>query len=232
MLKTLRGLTLGLACLLAFAGVRPAAASVVVSIDGNVATAQILLEDAGGNFYQADATITFDSPLNLTRESLNLTAELVDPNDPGLTSRLPNLLGAQVTVDPAFPVMITVEPPATPHLFTTSFDGPRGRHGGIVIHHTYTFEVHTHDLPCSSQSLYRLFKAPIGGLFDDVTNDVLQGSMRARGRGGAFSQFLVVIDPRSALLLAPVKIVALDLRIVAAALSDLLRGDLLDYSAK
>jgi len=233
MLKTLHGLTLGLACLLAVFGMRQAAADVIVSVEGNVATAQILLEDGGGNYYQADATITFDSPVNLTRESLNLTAEVVDPEDPGLTVRLPlNLLGAPVRVDPAFPVMITVEPPATPHLFTSSFDGPEDGTGVLSFTNTYEIEIHTHELVCTPDSQYRLFKAPLGGNFDDVTSELAMGSVRMRGRGGAFSQFLPVIDPRAAFGVATGKILVLNLRIVVAALSDLLRGDLLALLGK
>ncbi|HEY0230971.1 MAG TPA: DUF6689 family protein, partial [Dokdonella sp.] len=191
MLKTLRGLSFGLACLLASAGMRQAAATVVVSIDGNVAHADISLADQAGHTYEADVTITFDSPLNLTADSLNLTAQLVDPNDPSLIVRLPHLLFIPlVSIDPAFPMMITVEPPPTPHLFSSAFDGPEDGTGILSFINTYEFELHTHALACTPDSPYRLFKAPLGGDFDDITSDVASGSVRMRGRGGAFSQFL------------------------------------------
>src|SRR4029078_5809769 len=53
-------------------------ASVSVTIDGNTAVATISL-DGNGTTYEADVTIVFDTPLNLSAQSLNLTAELVDP---------------------------------------------------------------------------------------------------------------------------------------------------------
>ena len=87
----------------------PAAwAQVSVVIDGDTAYATISLE-GNGTTYEADVTIVFDTPLNLSAQSLNLTAELVDPDQ--IQERLPpiqcglTLLGPPcVTVDPAFPV--------------------------------------------------------------------------------------------------------------------------------
>ncbi|MEP7044185.1 MAG: DUF6689 family protein [Dokdonella sp.] len=233
MLKTIRGWICALALLLGMAGMREAAATVVVDIEGNVAHAQISLQGTNGVTYDGDVTITFDSPLNLTAESLNLTAQLVDPNDPTLRLRLPNLLGIpSVSIDPAFPVMITVEPPGTLQLFTSSFDGPEDGSGILSFINTYEFELHTHDLPCSADSPYRLFKAPLDGNFNDVTSAVVAGSVRMRGRGGAFSQFLPINDPRAPLVLALQKILDLDTRILVAALDDLLRGDLLGLLGK
>jgi hypothetical protein len=86
-------------------------------------------------------------------------------------------------------------------------------------------------------SSYRLFKAPIDDAFHDVTNDVMPGSVRVRGRGGAFSQFIVVTDPRydsvvDRLAVTTGKIADLNLRILAAALSDGLRLDLLGLLAQ
>jgi len=210
-----------------------ACAQVVVTVDGDTAYATISLEDNGGNRYEADVTIVFDTPLNLTPQSLNLTAELVDPA--AIDSRLPpNDLFGGVAVDPAFPVMITVEPVDYPWLFTSGFDGDEDGSGDLSFQNTYSIEVHTHDLQYTQNSPYRLFKAPVGGAFYDITNDVLKGSMRARGRGGAFSQFVVAKDTRNALLTVALldKIPKLHLRILAAALEDGLRLDLLALLAK
>lgn len=215
-----------------------ASAQVVVTVDGDTAYATISLTDNNGVAYDADVTIVFDSPENLTPQGLNLTAELVDPA--AIQSRLPGgdllclplLFCPPPTVDPAFPVMITVEPIDFPWLFLSGFDENETGTGDLSFRNTYQFDVHTHDLPYTEGSLYRLFKAPIGDQFADVTTDVLQGSMRARGRGGAFSQFIVVSDPRDQTTLALAKLVLLNTRILAAVLDDGLRLDLLGLVAK
>jgi len=213
-----------------------AAAQVVVTIDGDTAYATISLTDTNGITYDADVTIAFDTPQNLSVQSLNLTAELVDPDD--VQGRLPpdicGLLPPHpcITVDPAFPMMITVEPPAFPWLFTSGFDGDETGAGDLAFLNTYEFEIHTHDLAYTPMSPYRLFKAPLGGQFDDITDDVLSGSVRARGRHGAFSQFMVVKDTRCDLTVSLGKIVLLNLRILSAALDDVLRGDLLGLLAQ
>lgn len=208
-----------------------ASAQVVVTVDGDTAYATISLTDDNNVTYEADVTIVFDTPLNLTAQSLNLTAELVDPD--AVQGRI-NQVGCLlfplvpcVAVDPAFPVMITVEPTVVPWLFTSSFDGDEDGSGNLSFINTYEIEVHTHDLEYTAHSPYRMYKAPVGGVFNDITNDVLQGSMRARGRGAAFSQFLVVSDPRLDLTVVLLKLVDLNARILLAALSDGLRGDLL-----
>jgi hypothetical protein len=207
-----------------------ASAQVVVTIDGDTAYATISLTDDNNVTYEADVTIVFDAPLNLSAPSLNLTAELVDPNDLSRFCALPVLCG--ISIDPAFPVMITVEPLDIPWLFTSGFDGNETGAGTLSFINTYEFEVHTHDLVYQPGSQYRLFKAPLGEQFSDVTNDVLSGSVRARGRHGAFSQFMVVKDSRLQLTVALEKILALNVRILAAAINDLLRGDLLGLLAQ
>jgi len=221
---------------LSLAMVSAASAQVVVAIDGDTAHATISLTGNNGVTYDADVTIIFDTPENLTAQSLNLTAEVVDPA--AIQPRLPPGLCVLVilcdppSVDPAFPVMITVEPIDFPWLFYSGFDQNEDGSGDLSFRNTYQFEVHTHDLPYTEGSLYRLFKAPVGGSFEDVTTDVLQGSMRARGRGGAFSQFIVTSDPRDQLLLSSAKIAELNLRILAAVIDDGLRLDLLALLAK
>ena len=42
-----------------------------------------------------------------------------------------------------------------------------------------------------------MFKAPIGGPFRDITEEIAQGSVRARSTYGGFSQFLVLADLRA-----------------------------------
>jgi hypothetical protein len=215
---------LSLSCAAGCVWAKNSLASVVVTIDGNVAQADIHLSD-GTNDHSAIVTITFDSPLNLDVRSLNLTAELVNPNDPLITSRFASVAG--VVVDPAFPMLITVEPPSADWIFKTSMDGAEDGTGELSFLNTYEFEIHTHDLTFVPNSDYRILKAPVGGLFGDITEDVLSGSVRTRGRGAAFSQFIVVRDDRLTLVVALGKLVDLDVRILAAALSNALQGDLL-----
>jgi hypothetical protein len=167
--------------------VESARADVSVNVNGNIATAQIALPSTAQPTYTATVTITFDSVVNLTRGSLNLTAQMVNP---GTLTGLP--LG--VAVDPDFPVLVSVEPPVP--LFMNSFEPGEVGDGALRFFDTYEMEIHTADLVCgSSSSTYRLYKAPHGSTnFRDVTDGLYAGSVRARGRGGAFSQFLIVRD--------------------------------------
>jgi hypothetical protein len=220
---------LTLSCVMCCLSARPAMASVVVTIDGNVAHADISLDNGVGHTYQAEVTITFGAAVNLDVDTLNLTAELVNPA--ALASRLP----PGISVDPAFPMLITVEPPSFAWLFASGFDNAEDGSGDLSFLNTYEFEVHTHELTYAANSPYRVIKAPIGGNFHDFTEDVLPGSVRARGREGAFSQFLVGRDSNTnvltMLLVATNKLLALQLRVVAAALNNLLNGDLIGLLA-
>ncbi|MDR3388306.1 MAG: hypothetical protein P4L92_14750 [Rudaea sp.] len=188
-----------------------ATASVVVDITAtNTATATISITDANDIAYDAVVTIAFDNAVNLSADSLNLTATLIDPNNP------PATLPAGVSVDPAFPMLISVEPPVV--LFLNGFEANQTGNGGLAFYDTYQFEVHTADLSCSSMtSSYRLYKAPHGSTaFADITDGIYSGSVRARGRGGAFSQFLIVRDTRLPLLVATEKLANLTARLLAS----------------
>jgi hypothetical protein len=226
MYKLLRmGLALGAALL-----VQPALAGVTVTTSGNQALANISLSN-GTTTYTADVTITFDNVINLSAVDLNLSAQLVNPTDPAITSRLPGCLPipACVSVDPAFPVLITVEPLTVPWLFASGFEGPSiTPEGNLGFLNTYDFEVHTGNLVYVNGTSYRLFKAPLSGVFADISTAVTSGSVRARGSGGTFSQFMVVSDQRhSALVATLVKSPALRARILIATLTTLVSGDLL-----
>jgi hypothetical protein len=85
--------------------------------------------------------------------------------------------------------MVTIEPQPVPWLFEDGFDNDSS--GDLSFRNVYEIEVHTDDLPYYDNSPYRLIKAPVGGVFYDITDSVTQGSLRARGRGPAFSQFLI-----------------------------------------
>lgn len=204
-----------------------ASAQVVVTVNGNLAHADISLVN-GLQTYTGEVTIIFDTPINLTAQSLNLTAMLVSPADPALTSRLPS----GTAIDPAFPVLITVEPiPVTDRIFASRFQADDGSESSLSFVNAYDMEIHTHALVFTPNTPYRVFKAPVGGNFVDMTADVLNGSVRGRGRSGGFSQFLLVKDTRAETVLGlPVialgKLVDLQLRLVGAILGNVLRLEL------
>ena len=154
----------------------PAQAQVTVSVSGNTATAGISL--AGG--YGADFTLTFPNAQNLSASSLGISASVVNPLDATLLARLPT--GAGLSIPSAFPVMISVSPPAL---------------GGLAFTNGCAVEIHTHNLVFTQNSPFRIYKAPAGGKFYDITSDVLAGSVRTRGTTGGFSDFLIVVDTGS-----------------------------------
>lgn len=193
-----------------------ASASVNVTVNGNVATAQIALPDASPTYF-GTVTIVFDAVVNLTPDSVNVSAELVDPNS---FSGLP----ANVAIDANFPVLVSVEPPS--FLFTNGFEAGQVGNGNLDFLNSYEFEFHSDEqITCDSPSSdYRLYKAPHGrDTFADISDGIYHGSVRARGRGGAFSRFLIVHDARAQSVLG-VPVLALDkwttlaTRLVAATL--------------
>ncbi|HKH45425.1 MAG TPA: DUF6689 family protein [Thermoanaerobaculia bacterium] len=126
----------------------------------------------------ADVTLSFESVTGLTLANLGVSAQLINPSDPTLLARLP---GGSIPAG-AFPVLLRIEPPATGNLAFT----------GIA-----TLEIHTHNLQYVGGSPLRIFSAPIGGGFHDITADMGAGSYRARGTSGGFSEFLIVSEARS-----------------------------------
>lgn len=147
-----------------------------VEVDGSSVTAKIEL--AGG--FGADLEIEFENVVGLvTAASLGLSAELVDPTNAALVSRLPDI--NLVAVPAAFPVMLTIEPPAA---------------GGLAFSGIVSIELHTHNLTYTAASPLRLFSAPLAGAFKDITSGAGSGSYRVRGSQGGFSEFLIVADLR------------------------------------
>ncbi|HKC23936.1 MAG TPA: DUF6689 family protein [Thermoanaerobaculia bacterium] len=149
--------------------------SVVVTpaISGNDLTAQIDL--AGG--FSADIAISFEQAVGLNTSALAITASLVDPLDATLLSRLPGSVG----VPAGFPVVVRIEPTAASAL---SFSG------------VYKLTLHTHNLTLQAASPLRLYRAPSGGAFKDMTGFLEMGSVRAGGSGPGFSEFLIAADVR------------------------------------
>jgi hypothetical protein len=153
----------------------PVRAAVDVTVAGNNAHAEISF----GSATVAELNLAFDDASNLTPSSIGITAQLVSLTDPLLRLRLPNL-GLQTQLS-ALPLLITVEPPNS---------------GGLSFRNTVRVEIHTHLLPYTAGTSLRLFKAPLGGAFRDITDEVAPGSVRTRGTTGGFSQFLILVDLR------------------------------------
>lgn len=158
------------------------------TVHGNTVRATIALPGGVG----ADLSIRFEDVVGLSVANLGLSAALVNPSDLGLLARLP--AGGLVSIPAAFPVVVTVEPPATGPL---SFTG------------VATIEIHTHNLALTGGCPLRMFRAPLGGPFEDITVSMGTGSYRARGTGPGFSQFLLVADLRPVGGIAAAKMTAL-----------------------
>ena len=164
---------------------------VQVNVSGNQAVA--VIGDPQNPL--ADITLVFDKVSGLSAGSLGLSAKLVSPTDPALLARLPNVQLQQLAA--AFPLLLTIEPPWI----------------GNLRFRTVRADVHTHALVYTPGSAYRLYKAPLGGLFTDITDQIAPGSVRARGTTGGFSQFLVLLDLRPANAVIAEKIATLRTRV-------------------
>lgn len=167
---------------LLFAPALASAGGVVVTIvDGHIAKADITLPNPGGGNYTAEFEIEFEAVglQNLTPECLGITAEVLNAAQIADINqhRLPHT-GSQV-IDSAFPVLISVEPPVA---------------CGLAFQDQYEVSLDTDDLVYQPFSKYRLLKAPSGQSFVYVTGSVTQGSVRARGGAGGFSEFIMIAD--------------------------------------
>ena len=143
-----------------------------VVVEGNELRAGIALPGGIG----ADLTLTFEQAVGLTEDNVGLDAFLINPLDPNLLSRL-----TQAVIPAGFPVLIRIEPPAEGGL---SFSGP------------VRIALHTHNLPYLPGTLLRIYGAPLGEPFEDITEYVGSGSYRCRGTKGSFSEFLILTDLR------------------------------------
>lgn len=152
-----------------------AAAAVDARIEGNRYVA--IIDLAGG--YSVELSLRFDNAVGLDVDALGVTAEVVDPLSLSLLSRLPSSTNLSIPVD--FPVLVRIAPPAGSGL---SFEG------------TVEVEFYTRNLKYVPGTPLRLYKAPPGGTFTDITDRVSGGSYRPRGSTGEFSDFLIVADLR------------------------------------
>lgn len=142
-----------------------------VSIDGNVATADIAVGSVS-----ATLTIRFENVVGLSADNLGLSAKVVDPLA-GLTGRLPS----GVSLPGAFPLVVKIAPPAA---------------GGLSFSGVVSVELYTHDLQYTVGSPLRLFSAPDGGSFADFTTLVSSGSIRTGSSKPDFSEFIIAADVR------------------------------------
>ncbi|HWN43492.1 MAG TPA: DUF6689 family protein [Thermoanaerobaculia bacterium] len=180
-----------------------------VVVEGNELRAEISLPGGIG----ADLTLAFEQVVGLSAANVGLEALLVNPLDPGLLDRL-----LQTPVPLGFPLLIRIEPPADGGL---SFSGP------------VSISLHTHNLDFIPLTPLRIFAAPLGGRFEDITVSVGSGSYRCRGRKGSFSEFLILVDLRPLSLTIREKLERLDgiLEDNAASIPAPLHGELTDLAS-
>jgi hypothetical protein len=150
-----------------------------IDIQGNKVEAVIHLP--GG--ISADITLQFENTVGLTKDSLGLSAELVDVTSLSFLDRLPDVTNIVPAL--AFPMMITIEPKAD---------------SGFSFSGLATVDIHTHNLEYTAGTPLRFFKAPLNGEFKDITVTTGSGSYRARGVSGGFSQFIIAADLRAPLV--------------------------------
>lgn len=162
----------GLGC----GSIAKATASMVVEVDGKTAVATQTVGGMGERGYKVEFTLKFDNPQNLTQDCLGVSAQAVAGVE---FDAIQNRLPAGISFDPAYPVVVTVSPRTD-----CSFS----------FNNAVDIEMHTRNLVYAPQGPYRLYKATIGGSFRDITSAVLKGSVRARGRSGGFSQFVIAKD--------------------------------------
>lgn len=125
----------------------------------------------------ADLTVAFENAVGLTPASLGLSVRKVGLLDLSLL----NLIGGVGSIPNAFPVLLSINPPAS---------------GGLSFSGVASVSLHTHDLPFVANSPLRLFKSTGGLKFEDVTEDMGMGSYRVRGSSGGFSLFLILVELR------------------------------------
>ena len=157
---------------------------VSVQASGNNATATV---GAPGSVL-AELSLVFEDASNLNPSSLGVSANLVSLSDAALLARLPNNL---TQLSGSLPLLVTIEPPAI---------------GGLSFRGIGRLELQTHALTYTVGSSFRILKAPLGGQFRDVTDEILKGSVKARTTYGGFSQFLIVTDLRTSAVVIDEKI--------------------------
>ena len=162
-----------LVLVLGTAGSAAAQVSIPLTVQGNQAYGSVALP---GDI-AADLTITFESVTGLSPSALSASAQLVDPDDPAVRSRLPGMM----SVPDAFPVLVRISP---------------ANNSGLSFRGLVYVELHTGNLHLDPSEPKAILKAPDMAFFDDVTRREESGSYRVCGSGGSLSEFLIVRDGR------------------------------------
>lgn len=192
-MNNLRGQMMALLLALLLAPCAMADGIVDAQVDGDTLQAEIA---AGG--VSASLTVRFENVVGLSAANLGLSVTTVNPLDLGLLSRL----GPSASVPAAFPLLLRIEPPAS---------------GGLAFSGVVTIEIYTHALHYTSGTPLRMFAAPSGGAFRDITTSAGSGSYRSGGTRGEFSEFLIVTDVRSSSAVIDAKYAALSQRLTTNA---------------
>jgi hypothetical protein len=162
-----------LACLALLLSVAlPAAGQGLINLSSN----SISLDISRPGLPGTELSLSFEEVTGLSLLSLGLSVQVVNPYDSALQARLP----AGVTA--ALPLLLRIEPPQP---------------GGLSFRGLASLQIHTELLQYVPGTPLRLFHAPLGGTFEDMTAAMGAGSYRARGTTGGFSEFLIVSDSRT-----------------------------------
>lgn len=165
----------------------PGAAPVAAGITKATLTGDLLeavIELPGGG--EIELSILFEDASGLTVKALGLSATEVDPADPAITARLP----ASTSLPAALPFILRIEPSP-----------------GVSLKGVTRVSFYTHDLSYQADSPLRVFSAPIGGAFRDVTESGGPGSYRGGATTPRFeTQMLVAEDERPRHSVASIKL--------------------------
>jgi hypothetical protein len=163
--------------LLALVAVPPAAGQGIGQLLGSSVTIPIALPGGIGG----DLTVSFESATGLSLPNLGVAVQLVSPTDAGLLARLPGT----ASIPSGFPVLVRIEPVPG---------------GGFAFTGVASIQLHSLG-PASAAAPPRLYAAPLGGSFADITTAVVEAtdlkmgtSYRVLGTKGGFSEFLIVAD--------------------------------------
>jgi serine protease AprX len=145
-----------------------------IQVDGSSLSLPFSLDGLVG-----ELDLTFESVTSLSLLNLGVSVLPVSPSDPGLLARLPQ----GVSILSGFPLLARIEPPAAGGL---SFTGVAG----------VQLTALSLGAPSPLAPLTRLYAAPLGGPFRDITSQIKTGTeTRVIGAREGFSEFLLVTDP-------------------------------------
>jgi hypothetical protein len=144
------------------------------------------------NHLTGELTVGFENATNATPANLGITTRQVSPLDLGLLLRLPPLTSLLGSV----PILVRIEPPPAGGLLfegvsSVTYDLPQLPLVGSLLNPVLS--------PLLASLPVRLYSAPLGGPFSDITSEVDGGdeethSYRVIGSKGGFSEFLLVLD--------------------------------------